>query len=624
MRPKIFNVVFLIFALFWSVLGQSEIVKTSALSDEASGKTPFFPLNELREGLTGKAYTVFRGTEAEPFDVEILGLIPNNIGPGQDLIIGRISGGGADRTQVFAGMSGSPVYIDGKLVGAISYAFPFAKEAICGITPIEQMVSMFEDSAPAKKSKSSPKTYSFSELASNEWKPDYSEIYRARGTVSVAGGTGVALSSLEGMSLKPISTPLSFSGFSPKVIDAFTPELVRMGLVPVRGVSGSSSVKGMKKADKDTLVGGDSVTVELMRGDLSIAASGTVTLRDDDKIYAFGHPFLGIGSSQLPMAESKVVIVVPSMNNSFKLAVAESMVGSMTNDLSTGIYGKLGTAPKMIPVKLKIQTSRNKREELNFEIANDEILTPLLLNITVFNAISARERGLGSLTVSIDGKIRLTGNEPVEISGRYAGAASTRLAAGTAVLPAFNLITSKFDELNFEGIELDIKSFDESKTASLTSLSVSKSEVRPGESVEVKAFIRTDTGRTLSQTIPFEIPEDTPYGKLKLTVGDGATLQLSSPDQQFVPGSLSDLVATINKTRRNDLLYLQAKRLTTGAIIGSNELPNLPPSVLATLNTGRTTGVYKPTVETVVTEIPIKRSEFIVNGMQSVEIEIVD
>ncbi|MDH3528335.1 MAG: hypothetical protein OEQ28_02115, partial [Acidobacteriota bacterium] len=300
MRLSILNIVFLLLALFVPISGQSDAAKSSVYQVSGNSKTRFFPLESVKAGLTGTARTVFSGSKSESFDVKILGVLPNGIGPRQDLIVGTISGGGADRTKVFAGMSGSPVYIDGKLVGAISYAFPFSTEAICGITPIGQMISIFERTGIENPESRSPRTYSFSELASNHWSPKYSGMTVNEGIVAASGPTGSELNALYGQSFKPIATPLSFSGFSRKTLDRFSPELIKMGLLPVTGVASGSKLSELKKADDDTLIGGDSVAVELARGDMSIAANGTVTLRDGDRVYAFGHPFLSLGVSSLP------------------------------------------------------------------------------------------------------------------------------------------------------------------------------------------------------------------------------------------------------------------------------------------------------------------------------------
>ncbi|QQS42781.1 MAG: hypothetical protein IPM63_07575 [Acidobacteriota bacterium] len=594
----------------------------SSAASKPSGEK-YFPLGELKEGMTGKARTVFSGSEATEFDVEILGVLPGWIGPKQDLIVGRISGGGADRTKVFAGMSGSPVYINGKLVGAISYAFPFSTEAICGITPIEQMVSIFENNDAGKESASKPRSYSFAELAASEWRPNLPETANRFGAGIYTGDASSPLGVLTSQTFRPIAVPVSFSGFSQATLNEFAPQLLRSGLLPVSAPVGTLRSKEMKKADETTLNGGDSVVIHLTSGDFSMAASGTVTMRDGDKIYAFGHPFIGVGGSSLPMSESHVVTVVPSVNNSFKLAVPDAIVGSMTQDRATGVYGKLGEAPRMIPVRMNLRTSRNKLETLEFEIAHDETLAPLLVNMAVFNAIIANERALGNMTIEVDGKISLKGHEPVKIDGRFGGQAALRFAAGAVVVPVGNLISGRFDDLQFEGIEINLTTEEGNKAAELERIVVDRTEARAGETVYIQAFVRGDSGKLFTQRIPFTIPAGTPAGTLTIEVGDGSRLQEKASAKRFVPESLADLISKINEVRKNDRLYVQSYRTTKGAIVGSDEMPNLPPSVLATMNNNRTSGGHTPTVETLVSEIEVAPAEFIVTGQQTIKIEVV-
>jgi hypothetical protein len=603
--------------------GYTQTTSVSAVSaSKSAGSAAFLPLTEVREGMRGTARTVFRGSEPEEFKVEILGVVPGGIGPRQDMIVGRISGGNADRTAVFAGMSGSPVYVNGKLVGAISYSFPFSKEAICGITPIEQMIDIFEQKQPVRNLAREPRAVSFAELASTGWLPAFPKANASTGVLS-----GVSMNSplmaVAGQTFQRIATPVTFTGFSQETLNFFAPQLMQAGLLPVSAVGGSAAISPMKTADASTLVGGDSVSMQLTRGDYSLAAAGTVTHRDGNKIYAFGHPFLGLGSSDLPMSESHVVTVIPNINNSFKLAVPDAMVGSMTQDRATGVFGTLGQAPAMIPVRLNINTSRGGTETLNFEVARDEFLTPLLLNIAIYNAITAQERGLGDTTVSVKSDIKIKGQDAVHIERRFAGAQASQMAAGSVVAPASVLLRSRFDDLQITGINVEIGSEDESKTAVLDRLSIDRAKVRAGETVEVQAFARTNGGKVYIQRISINIPEETPAGVFTIAVGDGGQIQRDSAIQQFVPRNLGELISTINKLKSNDRLYAQISRLSTGAVIGASELPNLPPSVLATINNDRIVGGVKPVVSTVVYETTLPPSEFIITGQQSLSIEVI-
>ena len=617
-NPRIPVLLVLFLGFFAGIYGQSQPAKAIAEGEVSR----FMPLSAVKEGMRGTARTVFRGSEPEEFNVEILGVVPGGIGPKQDMIVGRISGGPADRTGVFAGMSGSPVYIDGKLVGAISYSFPFSKEPICGITPIEQMISIFEHKPDAQRKAAEPRALSFAELASTNWQPNFPRA-TASGTLISGISQNSALMAVAGQSFQRIGTPITFTGFTQETLNLFAPQLMQAGLIPVSAVGGAAKITPLKKSDETTLVGGDSVSMQLTRGDYSLAAAGTVTFRQGEKIYAFGHPFLSLGTSDLPMSESHVVTVIPNINNSFKMAVPDSMVGTMTQDRATGVFGKLGQAPKMIPVKINFETSRGQTDTLNFEVAKDDFLTPLLLNIAVYNTLVAQERSLGESNVQISGEIRVQGQEPLKLERRFAGAQAGQLAASSVAIPVSALLKSRFDGTDIDGIVLDLKSVDGSKTATLERVSLDRTQIRPGETMEILAFARTNFGKTFVQRIPVNIPADTPEGTYSITVGDGNAVQQNAAIQQFVPRDLSELIKTINKLKAPDRLYVQIFRTTSGAIIGASEMPNLPPSVLATLNNDRTAGGIKPAVQTIVSETQVAPAEFIITGQQTLGIEVV-
>ena len=496
-KTRLFSLIAL-FAALAGVTPAQMPVSSAPSAGRSASSSPYLPLSEVKEGMSGTARTVFRGTEPEEFNVEILGVVPGAIGPRQDMIVGKISGGGADRTAVFAGMSGSPVYVNGKLVGAISYSFPFSKEAICGITPIEQMIDIFDEKQPSRNVAREPRTVSFAELASADGVFGLPKV-QASSAVLTGMSQNSALVAVAGQTFQRIATPVTFNGISQETLNQFAPQLMQAGLLPVAAVGGAAAITPIKQEDATTLVGGDSVSMQLTRGDISLAAAGTVTLRDGEKIYAFGHPFLGLGSSDLPMSESHVVTVIPNMNNSFKMSVPDAMVGSMTQDRATGVFGKLGKAPMMIPVRMNINTSRGGKESLNFEVARDEFLTPLLLNISIYNAVTAQERSLGDTTISIKGKVDVKGHESVLIERKFAGQQAQQMAAGSIVGPVSALIRSRFDDMSIGGITIDIDSVDGTQTAVLDRLAIDKSTVRPGETVEVQAFARTASGKVFIQ-----------------------------------------------------------------------------------------------------------------------------
>ncbi|MGB5015290.1 MAG: hypothetical protein WBO68_14810 [Pyrinomonadaceae bacterium] len=612
----------LVFFLLISVLCGAGFAQGSTIIPAIPG-SQIFPLSQVKEGLKGTARTVFRGTAPEEFGVEILGVIPGSIGPHQDMIIGKLSGENAMRTFVFAGMSGSPVYIDGKIVGAISYSFPFAKEPICGITPIEQMISLFEKGPTIKAAAAEARTVSVDDLRADRWSVGRLASIAVDQPLISGMSANSALAQVAGQRLQRIATPLTFAGVSQSTLDLFTPELTRAGIMPVAALGGGSKLGTIKKADAATLVGGTSVVVQLARGDISIGAAGTVTLRDGDKIYAFGHPFFSLGSTDLPMNESHVVTVVPNANNSFKLAVPDAMVGSLTQDRATGIFGKLGQTPRMIPVKIKVTNSRGSDQEIKFESAVDDFLTPLIINIGVQNTIQANERGIGETTIEVEGEISVRGEGSVKISRRFAGQQASAFASASASAPLASLLKANFEGLDITSVNLTFNITEGSKTAALERLAVDALQVKAGDALNFSVFVRNDAGKLIEQPVSITIPKDAPAGPLSLVVGDGNSVQENAAIKQFAPKSAAELIEIINSLKRQDRLYAILYRTSTGAVVGASEMPNLPPSVLATMNNDRTAGGAKPTTQKVILDQILPGSDHIVTGSQTIAVEVI-
>lgn len=593
-------------------------------NDKPGSDSRLFPLEDIRPGMKGVARTVFSGTEPQEFGVEILGVLPGFPNPRQSAIIARLTGPLVDRTGVFAGMSGSPVYIEGRLVGAIAFSFPFSKEPIAGITPIRQMIDIFASgAAQSGGGVPEPKSFSFTQLASTEWRPQL-PMQPVTGAPLIAPvAAGSPLAQLMGQQMTPIATPVVFGGISQQALALYSQDLLAGGMLPVSGVGGSASITALSAADEKTLAPGTSVSVELVRGDYSIAASGTVTFRDGDRIYAFGHPFLNLGAADMPMTDSSVVTVIPNANSSFKLAVPGRMFGSISQDRATGIYGQLGHAPKMVPVRINLHTSRDRTKTYNYEVANDQFLTPLLLNLTIFNTITASERAVGDSTISVRGEINLAGQAPIEVVRRFSSANSPVLAAGAIASPVATLLTSGFENVRLNGVTLDITSSDTKKVGTLDRITLDRTEAQRGDTVDIQAYVRTESGKQFVERIPVQIPQDVPTGQLLVFVGDGAALQQGSASQAFVAQDLGQLVSAINKVKKNDRLYVKLFRITPGAVIGSSELPNLPPSVVATLNSDRSSGGYTPTILSPLYERELPPAEFVISGQQLIAINVV-
>lgn len=583
--------------------------------------TQIFPLADVKAGLKGTARTVFQGDRPEEFGVDILGIIPGSVGPHQDMIIGRLSGANALRTQVFAGMSGSPVYIDGKLVGAIAYSFAYAKEPICGITPIEQMLSVFHGPAERSSGKAHSVTLSTSSLLAENWRPQLPPA--AIGPVVSSVSQTSETAQLVGGRFMPITTPLMFSGISQQILDRYAGLFADAGITAAAVPGGGAGVEPLKKADAETLVGGRSVTAQLARGDISIAAAGTVTLRDGDRIYAFGHPWFNLGSTSMPMSESSVVVVVPSLNNSFKMSVPGATVGSLTQDRATGVFGTLGVEPRMLPIAITMTNSRGAKTSVNFESAINELLTPLIVNLGIQNTITAGERNIGDTTIDVAGEIKLRGLPSIIIDRRMSGSISPALSAAAFALPVSVLLNADYPNTRIDAVNIDMKVSEGSRTAVLERVTVDRERVRPGESINVTAYLRSGTGSLVVQDLSVPIPKDTPAGPISLMVADGGAVQEASPVKQLTAKNAAELVTILNSAKRPDRLYAVLTRNTPGFVVGASEMPNLPPSILATIGSPRASGGPKATASATVWEQQFAGGQYIVSGSQTIALEIV-
>ena len=595
------------------------ILAQDAKKTTQAPKSPpaFFPMSEVRRGMRAVAYTVFEGSEPKAFDLEILGVLEGFNNPKQDAVIVKLLGPDTDRTGVFAGMSGSPVYIDGKLLGAIAFAFPFSKESIGGVTPIRDMVTMFEQKGSDSTPTVGPRSFSFSELSYNENSKEFASFLNPQ--ISATTNTSTA----SGPVLKPIATPLAITGIAPEIVERFSAQLQSMGLLPVVGASSAVKVSPLTAPGPETLKPGSTIVIPLMRGDFSISAAGTVTHRDGNKIYAFGHPFLSLGLAEWPMNEGEVLTVVPNVNNSFKIAKATNLVGTLRGDRASGIYGELGSAPTMIPVEINLVTSRGETRRYQYEIVQDKFLSPILVQLATLQTILGTERQQGDMTLQMNAAIKLKGQPDIVIENRLSSANAAMAAVFSIAQPVSILFNSGFSDMKMEKILVSMSVRDTKSAAKIEKLWLSKSEVKPGDTVMIHAFARTDGGGEYVERIEVRIPEDVTPGMLNVLVGDGTAVQASEPRTGFTAKTLDRLIKELNKIHRQDRLYVKLSRPDSGVLINNEELPNLPPSILATLGSDRTIGGFTPVRSATVLEMVIPPAEFVITGSKTLNLTVV-
>jgi len=593
-----------------------------ALSASAYAQVPkFFPVSEIRSGMKGTGRTVFQGTKIEDFQVEILGVL-KNYGPKQDMVLARLSGGPLEKTGVIQGMSGSPVYIEGRLVGAVAFAFPYATQSIAGIQPIEQMTGVLDQLPAAGLRQTVPASASLPSQSPAAFV--YGIVEKLREGRPIQELLGLTTSPASATSLVHLQTPLFFSGMTAVAAQQLSSFFSMLGFNPVQaGGAGTATNIGPVPT---RLEPGSTVSAELVRGDMSISANGTVTYVDGNKVYAFGHPFLSAGPISVPMSSAYVISLLPKLDASMKLAFPVDVVGAFQQDRSTGIFGTMGDRPSMIPVSLGVRSSTNATNRYNVEVANDRYLTPILMNYAVVNAITASERGVGEMTLSVTGQVHIRNNDTVNIATMFAGDANgPSMATAAAVAPIQYLVTGGYEGLIIDKVEFEIVSTDRKTLATLDRITVDRIEVRPGETLALSALMREPSGQTFIERYSVLIPTGLPAGTVQLLVGDGTTLTGTELKRSpsGIPMDLKTAIRELNKLRRNDRLYVRILSNQPGVVIRGEEMPSLPPSMIGLLGTDRASGRnVTPMGSSAVAEYEFPQSKYVIQGQQSLTLTV--
>ena len=562
-------------------------------------QTPIFPLSEIRAGQHGIGRTVFSGDKIDEFQVEVLGVL-ENVGPKQSIILARLSGGPLDKTGVMQGMSGSPVYIDGRLVGAVALAFNFSKEPIAGIRPIEEMLAV--GSQPAAKTGAERAALSKRDIP-----------------------LAPASSGFDAANLVEIATPVSFSGFTSETLEHFAPELKKFGLVPRQGVS-SGSPNSPKLGNPALLRPGDMISVNLLSGDYSIGAEGTVTRIDGNKIYAFGHRFMSVGDTELPFARAKVLALLPNLEASFKISSPQEWMGTILQDRSTSIYGELGRKADTVPLAVTLKDGHRGPIAYHMQLVHDRVLSPFILQMAVYSMIDATERTLGLGSYSIRGAVEFNrGVPPLRLDNTYSGDFNVPAQASLGVAsPLSAIMTAGFDSLKIKGINLSIEASERKRALQIDQITASRREVRSGDAVELTVSLTGENGAELLKTVRYQVPVGAQTGTLNFTVADGNYSNLLDYQQlaSTPPKSPTALVSFLNSLRVNNNAYVRVWRTDPAFQVQGEDLPNPPASVGLILSRAQAAqGVWIPRGSKI-DELEIPTGDIVVSGTKTVAVEV--
>jgi hypothetical protein len=577
----------------------SLILAVSVCPRFAAGQIAIYPLRDIRAGQHAIGKTVFQGNKIEEFQVEILGVL-ENVGPRQSVILARLSGGPLAQTGVMQGMSGSPVYIDGRLVGAVALAFNFSKEPIAGIRPIEEMLAVGE---PAGK-----------QLAGKG--PEATPPRKVASNVDSFASQ-----------LIDIATPVSFSGFTTGTLDQFAPQLKKLGLEPRQGVSSGGKLPS-KLGTPASLRPGDMIAVELLSGDMSIGAEGTVTAVDGKSIYAFGHQFMSVGNTELPFARAEVLTLLPNLNSSFKISSPLEWMGAITQDRSTSIYGELGRKADTIPMAITVKDGRRAPLSYHMQMIQDRVLTPYIIQTAVYSAMDATERTLGLASYSLRGGVEfVNGAPPLKLDNTYAGDFNVPLQASTGVAsPLASILGAGFDALKIKSINLEIEASERKRFLQVDQITTSPKLVHPGDSVEVAVTLTGENGLEVLKSVHYRVPVGAPEGTLSFTVSDGAVSNALDYQQMAseAPKSPTQLVSFLNSLRPNTNAYVRVWRTDPAFQVQGQDMPNPPPSVgLILSRTQAAQGVWIPRGSKI-DELQIETGDVVVSGSKTAQVEVTE
>lgn len=489
-------------------------VDPSVPKEVAVEDPPIFPLKDIKAGMKGRGFTVFEsGKGPEPFEGEVLGVMEGFLGPGEDLIIARLIGAKIERTGVISGMSGSPFYIDGKLVGAVGYRFgAFTKDPIAGITPIERMLTAAD--LPAATSKKGAHAH----RPTSAW--------------------GEA---------EPIAVPVGVSGVSPAVLDAFAPLFAERGygrLVAAGGAAASTTAASKKKATR--FYAGGPISGDIIQGDIHMGAIGTVTWVKGERFLAFGHPFMGSGKTAMPVANAEIVTTVASEAGSWKMGQPTAAVGSLSDDRLHAIAGTMGTTPPMMPLRVTMdlaspRAARDAKRELNYQVFQHETDTPLFVAIAVANTLANRvaaEKSGGTVDVAI--KAKLSTGDVLPWSFRAADEGmGFELPVAFGILGLLSAaIEQDYVDASLASVDVVVKSREQVDRARILSVDA----VRPfvaGEKSEVRVRLQTWQGPVVERRIAVRVPAGLPEGQYQLVAAGQSESGRIEREGGLVPQSTS-------------------------------------------------------------------------------------
>jgi hypothetical protein len=528
----------------------------------------YMPLSEVRPGMIGVGKTTLVGSEITEFEIVVLAVL-KNVSPGRDLIMVRCRGAGLEETGVVSGMSGSPVYIDDRLVGATAYAFQWSKAPIAGVQPIEQMLEVADRSPPADRPPSARRA---------DADPAVSI------PASALGDTPAPVPGREMFQMRSIRTPLMVSGASPRLLAHLGEQLAPFGLVPMQGGAAPADLAAGARLEP-----GAPLAVSFVRGDMDVTAMGTITEVAGDRVYGFGHSLIGFGEADYPLMTGVAQTVVPSLAASFRLGAPAKEVGRLLRDEETAVFGRLGDerAP-MVPLRVTVRgPGAGDERSFRYEVIRHRLFSPILASAATLNSLLVRSEWPIDHTVAYRVVVKPVGRDPI-VHENFAvspGGAMRVMAQVRSIVSL--LMGNPFEPLTVESIDVSADVEPKSRLAAIETARLLTNAVRPGGAVAVELRIRPWRGEPFWMPLSVAVPEDYPEGAYRLTFSgaDEALRQEARENPaRFSPRDIEGLLWVLRHDLARNQLFTRLEAPGEGLAVGDEELPNLPPSMRAILS----------------------------------------
>ena len=559
-----------------------------ARSNEPEPKT-YWDVKDLRPGMKGVGKTVMVGTKLEQFGAEVLGVM-RDVSPGRDMVLCRLTGCNLEHAGIIQGMSGSPIYIDGKLLGAVAFAWEFAKDPIAGVTPFQQMVQYVRasdrriaaesrDLLPDKGIHAARMSIlpEIDGLALDERK---SEVELA--PLRVSGGA------MAGMT--PIVTPLAASGFSARALSVLETQLRPFGMAPM--VGGLAPEHVIREQAGSPLVAGAPLSIAMVMGDFDLSGIGTVTHVEGNRVYGFGHPMFSLGSCDMPMMTGFIHTVYPRASVSMKMGSPLRVVGVIDTDVSTGVAGRIGPTPDMLPVSLRVKTGRYADSRLyKVQMIREPVLLASLLMSVLTSAIDTEGNLPEELTARLSATFQLRGYAPITLSDTFSGPRYTGQTGAAALFSplasiANLLVRNPMAPVRIEAIDCEVEIEPGRKVAVIESVRLLSDTIEPGK--ELKAFVTLKPYKGDRETVEMlmAIPDDFPEGAYEVVFNDVAASirrRFRNDPPLAEPRDLAGFMKTIRMQTepKRTAIYVHVPTPERGLAVQGQELPNLPGSVRA-------------------------------------------